>query len=203
MGHSMGGAEVLYYMLNSPLFPPWICGVMVYSPLIALHSSSRPWNLTVKMGRLAAKVSPHHQLHKPLDPNLMSRDKRVREEWKQDPLCHDTGTLEGLAGMLDRAEWLDSLRSAAAAARSADAALWVCHGAADEVNSFEASQLFAQAVGVRNKTFKAYEGGFHKLHVEPDGIKEDFTKDVVEWIFVQCDGRQQDNDGQRISKPRL
>ena len=203
MGHSMGGAEVLYYMLNSPLFPTWIRGVLAYSPLIVLHPSSRPWNLTVRMGRLAAKVRPHHQLHKPLDPNLVCRDKRVCEEWKEDPLCHDTGTLEGMAGMLDRGEWLDALRSSSDTERSTDTALWVCHGDADQINSFEASQLFTQAVGVRNKTFKSYEGGFHKLHAEPNGMKEAFAKDVAEWILGQCDREHHHGDGEGPGKPRL
>ncbi|QSS64364.1 lysophospholipase [Histoplasma capsulatum] len=108
MGHSKGGAEVLYYALNSSLDLPPIAGVLAYSPLIALHPSTRPWNLTVFLGRMASKIMPSFQLVTPLNEYLMSRDKRICEEWRRDPLCHDTGTLEGIAGMMDRALWLES-----------------------------------------------------------------------------------------------
>ena len=37
----------------------------------------------------------------------MSRDPEVCKQYDTDKLCHDTGTLEGLAGMLQRAEELE------------------------------------------------------------------------------------------------
>ncbi|KAI1913235.1 hypothetical protein LOZ12_001414 [Ophidiomyces ophidiicola] len=184
MGHSMGGAEVLYYMLNSPDFPPWVRGVLAYSPLIALHPDSAPYRLTVFMGRLAARLRPQHQLFKALDPLTMCRDVRVCEEWKNDPLCHDTGTLEGLAGMLDRAAWLDALQHAPKMESQATA-LWVCHGTADRVNDFDASRRFTEAASVSDSTFQKYDGGYHKLHAEPDGIKEALVKDVAEWVLAR------------------
>ncbi|KMU89485.1 lysophospholipase [Coccidioides immitis H538.4] len=191
MGHSMGGGEVLYYMLNSTSFPPWIRGVLAYSPLVGLHPSSRPYKLTVALGRLVAKLRPSHQLYKPLDPSLMCRDPRVCEEWKQDPLCHDTGTLEGIAGMLDRAAWLNQLqhlpKDILQKAHSKSPPLWVGHGTADQINEFEATKHFAEAVAVPDKTFKAYEGAYHKLHAEPEGIKEALVKDVAEWVLARSD----------------
>ncbi|KAL1958200.1 hypothetical protein VTO42DRAFT_5055 [Malbranchea cinnamomea] len=197
LGHSMGGGEVLYYMLNSPLFPPWIRGVLAYSPLIALHPKTQPSPLIVATGRLAAKIRPHRQMRQLLDPYLMCRDKRVCEDWKNDPLCHNLGTLEGLAGLLDRSAWLRKLKSGDRASPKEDTALWVCHGTADQINDFEASKRFSQVVGVRDKTFKAYEGGFHKLHGEPDGIKEALAKDIAEWILDRCDSGLQDDMGSK------
>jgi acylglycerol lipase len=48
------------------------------------------------------------QLTNKLDPKLISRDPEVCKGFDEDPLCHDTGTLEGLAGMLDRTSSLSS-----------------------------------------------------------------------------------------------
>ncbi|OAX77928.1 hypothetical protein ACJ72_07767, partial [Emergomyces africanus] len=197
MGHSKGGAEVLYYALNSSLEVPPISGVLAYSPLIALHPSTRPWNLIVFMGRIASKVVPSFQLVQPLNEHLMSRDKRVCEEWRQDPLCHDTGTLEGMAGMLDRGAWLDSEKAGKRVQYKGP--IWVCHGSADEVNSYEASQRFVERLESDDKTFQSYEGAYHKLHAEPGGVKEALAKDVAEWILKRC----KSTVGDEASKAKL
>ncbi|PGH11631.1 hypothetical protein AJ79_04771 [Helicocarpus griseus UAMH5409] len=190
MGHSKGGAECLYYALNSSLDLPPIRGVLAYSPLIALHPSTRPWSLTVYAGRLAAKLSPGFQLVQPLNAYLMSRDRRVCEEWRQDPLCHDTGTLEGMAGMLDRGLWLE--REEAGKSGKYKGPIWVCHGTGDEVNSYEASKRFVEGLDSQDKTFVSYEGAFHKLHTEPEGVKEALAKDVAEWVLKRCEGAAED-----------
>jgi acylglycerol lipase len=120
----------------------------------------------------------------------MCRDERVCEDWKKDSLCHDTGTLEGMAGLLERGGWLNSLKSGVEVPLKRDTPIWVGHGTADQINAFEASQLFTQAVGLSDKTFKVYDGGFHKLHGEPGGIKEALAKDVAEWILERCGSPQ-------------
>ncbi|EEH07260.1 lysophospholipase [Histoplasma capsulatum G186AR] len=191
MGHSKGGAEVLYYALNSSLDLPPIAGVLAYSPLISLHPSTRPWNLTVFLGRVASKIMPSFQLVTPLNEYLMSRDKRICEEWRRDPLCHDTGTLEGIAGMMDRALWLESEQAGKNCKYKLP--IWVCHGSADEINSYEASKRFVERLESDDKTFKSYEGAYHKLHGEPDGVKESLAKDVAEWIFKRCEGPARPN----------
>ncbi|EGE85528.1 alpha/beta hydrolase [Blastomyces dermatitidis ATCC 18188] len=185
MGHSKGGAEVLYYALNSSLDLPPIAGVLAYSPLIALHPSTRPWNLTVFLGRIASKVLPNFQLVQPLNEYLMSRDKRICEEWRQDPLCHDTGTLEGIGGMLDRGAWLEGEQVGKDCKYKGP--IWVCHGSADEINSYEASRSFVERLESDDKTFKSYEGAYHKLHGEPEGVKEALAKDVAEWILKRSE----------------
>jgi len=218
MGHSMGGGEVLYYMLKSSLLPPPshtssasaspplppIRGILAYSPLVALHPTSRPMALTTIIVKLGAKVLPHYQVVQHVEPSLMCRDKKVCEEWDNDPLCHDTMTLEGFAGMLDRGAWLDHLKPGAGRTDGEAPAVWVCHGTADQVNSCEASRRFVDGLAVRDKTLKAYEGGYHKLHVEPDGIKEALVKDVAEWVLARCShpGTNDEGEGKR-SKGKL
>jgi len=209
----MGGAEVLYYMLKSSPLPsssrtssasaslplPPIRGLLAYSPLVALHPTSRPMALTVIVGKLAAKVLPNYQVVQHLETGLMCRDKNVCEEWENDALCHDTMTLEGLAGMLDRGAWLDHLKPGAGRTDGEAPAVWVCHGTADQVNSFEASRHFVDGLAVRDKTFKAYEGGYHKLHMEPGGIKEALVKDVAQWVLARCyrPGTNDEREGKR------
>jgi acylglycerol lipase len=33
------------------------------------------------------------------------------------------------------------------------------------------------------KTWKSFEGGYHQLHAEPEGMGEEYTKDVGEWVM--------------------
>ncbi|KAK2789512.1 hypothetical protein FQN52_006040 [Onygenales sp. PD_12] len=205
MGHSMGGAEVLYYALNSSLDLPPLRGVLAYSPLIALHPSTRPSIVTVVLGRLVSKVLPSQQMVQPLNENLICRDKRVCQEWREDSLCHDTGTLEGLAGMLDRGIWLESAESGRS--RKFKGPIWVCHGTGDEINSYDASRKFVEVLESQDKTFQTYEGAYHKLHAEPEGVKEALAKDVVEWILKRCESAAPDDpkvvSGEGASKSRL
>jgi acylglycerol lipase len=59
-------------------------------------------------------------------------------------------------------------------------------------------------LGVPDKSFKAYEGGYHKLHVEPDGIKEALVKDVAEWVLARCSSPgTNDGENQERSKAKL
>lgn len=83
----------------------------------------------------------------------------------EDPLCHDTGTLEGLAGMLDRADDLDCNRL-----DIVDGRFWIGHGSADRVTSFDSSKRLFERLRVSDKVFREYEGWYHKreTHVRWD-----------------------------------
>jgi acylglycerol lipase len=193
MGHSMGGAEALSFILSTPL-PP-IAGLILESPYIALHPSSQPSSLTVTLGKLAGRLLPNRKLKQKLDATYMSRDAKVRQDWVDDPLCHDTGTLAGLAGMLSRAADLVSLSSTPSSAphltTTLPCPLLLCHGTDDRVTSYPASKtLFEKLQG--EKHFASYEAGYHKLHAEPEGKGEEFARDVGAWILKICQGHTEE-----------
>ncbi|KKA21385.1 Lysophospholipase [Rasamsonia emersonii CBS 393.64] len=201
MGHSMGGGEVLHYVLNpaSPYHKQFsspnrgqdtvtLKGVLAFSPFVALHPSSRPLGITVVLGRLAGKLLPRFHLRNQLDPKFLCRDEKVCADYVADPLCHETGTLEGLAGLLDRAAWLEKLPASSsspsyAAAEEAVPPIWIGHGTDDRITSFDATKRFVDVLSARDKTFKVYEGAYHKLHAEPYNVKEQLVKDISDWIL--------------------
>jgi len=141
-------------------------------------------------GRLASRLLPTMQLTSRLDPAAMSHDAAANQSWVDDALCHDTGTLEQLAGMLDRAADLDQGRVLLPTddewrqnGGKTDLAVRFFHGSDDPCVSFEAMQRFKERQEGRVKDIAAlrYEGAFHCLSVEPEH-KAKFTRDVIEFI---------------------
>ena len=148
-----------------------IHGYLAESPFISMHPSTPPYRLTVMMGKLASKVMPNRQLVKKLDPKLLSRDPVVQRQFIDDELCHDTGTLESLAGMLERAAGLEkgayvipnSVGSGDAVMKMR---LWISHGTHDGVCDFDGTREWFEQVDVEDKTFKIYDGWYHKCMFE-------------------------------------
>ncbi|KAH7065333.1 Alpha/Beta hydrolase protein [Macrophomina phaseolina] len=188
MGHSMGGAEVLHFAATGPpSVLRTIRGFLAESPFIALAPASRPYKITVLLGQLAAKVAPHKQMVNKLDEKLISRDPEIQKEYVEDELCHDTGTLEGLAGMLDRAGTLErgEVRLLEGAGEGGKTRVWVGHGTDDQVTEFGPVKKIFEDWKVQDKEFKAYDGWYHKLHAEPGDDKYTFANDVAAWILAR------------------
>ena len=216
MGHSMGGAEILQYAARGPSdVRSQITGYVAESPYIALHLSAQPSRFTVIAGRLAARVLPNRPMVQKLESKWLCRDPIVCKEWAEDPLCHDTGTLEGLSGMLDRA---DELNRGLVTIR--EGRVWVGHGSEDRVCSFDAARGWFERLGVQDKDFKTYEGWYHKreyipgrieakgtnsksptVHAEPGEAKITFANDVADWILARAEVNQDPSPLQ--SKSRL
>lgn len=190
----MGGGEVLCYMLSTSRAysnrPP-ISGLLLEAPYVELDPSEQPSPFTVTAGKLAALVVPHMQMKQKLHPTYMSRSAKVRQEWVDDPLCHDTGTLEGLKGLLERAADLAKLshgHKVAGLTAKVPCPVWMSHGTGDRVLSPQASKRLFDALEAPDgdKEFKSYPDGYHKLHAEPDGMGEQFAKDVGDWILAHA-----------------
>ncbi|EED24510.1 alpha/beta hydrolase, putative [Talaromyces stipitatus ATCC 10500] len=201
MGHSMGGMNVLYYVLNpeSPYHHQAentnattkvkLAGVMSVAPLVAVHPTTQPLKIVEYAGRIAKRIVPKMTMVQNIDAKWVSKNQAVVDDIKDDKgvLYHNTGTLEGLAGMLDRGAWLNDLHKKTTAANHADGKnvppLWIGHGTEDRVTWCDATRRLAQSLDhVDDKTYKEYEGAYHKLMNEPDGVAESMTKDVTEWI---------------------
>jgi acylglycerol lipase len=190
MGHSMGGGQVLTLACH-PDYQESVVrqvrGWLLESPFISFSPEEQPSAFKVFAGRLAGMLLPRHQLKHEIKPQHLSRDPEVRKSILEDELMHNTGTLEGLAGLLDRTAALakGEVRPLEGGALRS---LWVGHGTEDKTTWFEASRKyfeeFTGAVG--DKEFKAYEGWYHQLHADgPDS--EEFYKDVGDWILKRCE----------------
>ncbi|OCK87988.1 alpha/beta-hydrolase [Cenococcum geophilum 1.58] len=203
MGHSMGGAEVLCYAAQGPADTrKHIRGYLLESPFVDFNPASRPSHFTVVMGRIAGKLLPHIQMVQMIDAKFLSRDPEVQKEFIEDKLCHDTGTLEGLSGMLDRAAGLSSgqIKVGNSAGEGGVTKIWISHGTADQVCSFDASKKLANQLTAEDKEFKSYDGWYHKLHAEPKPDNETYASDVASWILARSSEPVKSDGG---AKPKL
>jgi acylglycerol lipase len=166
VGHSMGGGEVLYYAARGPAeIRKHIRGYLLIAPFVDFSPESKPSIVTVVLGRLVGKLFPHRQMKSDLNVDLCSRDPEVVKQIREDDLCHDTGTLEGLASMLDRTLELagGKIKIPDDAGEGGVTRIWVAHGDKDGLTNFEASKRFVETcITAKDKEFKAYEGHFHR-----------------------------------------
>jgi acylglycerol lipase len=173
MGHSMGGAEVLCYIAQGPSdtvskFRGFLCE----APFLSLHKGSKPGFVTMLVGRFAGKILPHRQMMFPLDEKFLSRDPQVQKDFVGDKLCHDTGTLEGLAGNLDRADGLDNGKILVREGRGegGKTRVWLSHGTEDAVCDCKSTErLYDRMKEVKDKELKLYKGWYHKRKCLPLG----------------------------------
>lgn len=186
MGHSMGGGQVLT-LLCDPAYGERVTsrvrGWLLEAPFVAFPRGETPSALKVFAGRLAGRFLPRRQLKNTLPPENLCRVPEVVASLRDDELVHDTGTLEGLASMLDRTA---ALASGNVKAGEGVRALWMGHGTCDKGTSYEASKKWFDgcAGSVKDKTFRTYEGWYHQLHAEPE--KEVFYGEVADWILARA-----------------
>ncbi|KAH6640921.1 Alpha/Beta hydrolase protein [Chaetomium tenue] len=190
LGHSMGGGQALTLACHPDYQEPvvrHVRGWMLESPFISFSPEEQPSALKVYAGRLAGRLMPHFQLKHEIMPEHLTRDPEVQKSLLEDKLMHNTGTLEGLAGLLDRTAALASgqVRPLPGGALRS---LWIGHGTEDKTTWYEASRkYFDEYTGeVQDKEFKAYQGWYHQLHADGPDSKE-FYKDVGDWILARCE----------------
>ncbi|PMB67990.1 putative monoglyceride lipase [Beauveria bassiana] len=186
MGHSMGGGEVIT-LAADPSYAKLVRqvrGWMLDAPFIGFSPDEEPSSIKIFMGRLVGRLLPKQQLRHEVPPEHLSRDAAVVQDFRNDPLCHNTGTLEGLAALLDRTGALSS----GSVKLDDDLSLFLAHGTADKTCSYEASKKFFNEQSTNDKTHKAYDGAYHQIHA--DLCKDDFARDVIEWISARCDKRE-------------
>jgi len=205
LGHSMGGQEVLT-LVSTPDYQDDVVrhvrGWLLESPLIGLSPENAPSFIKVAAGRLLGRLLPSTQMAVELRPAELSRDADVVKSLAEDKLMHNTGTLEGLAGMLDRTSSLSSgkLRPSGDALQS----LWLGHGTKDLVTSYDASKRYFEQhlSAVPDKEFKTYEGWFHQLHADGP-CSDEFYNDMADWILARCAAPATDVDGDGKADAKL
>ena len=83
--------------------------------------------------------------------------------------------------------------------------VWLGHGDEDKLTSYAASKKVFDVLEAPegDKTFKNYEGAYHKLHAEPDGVGEEFERDVGDWIVARAKAASGKGESRQAPQPKL
>ncbi|KAG5932021.1 hypothetical protein E4U59_007780 [Claviceps monticola] len=181
MGHSMGGGEILI-LAGMPEYADLVSqvrGWILECPFVGFPAGEEPSSLKTFASRLIGRFLPRQQLKHVVPPEHLSRDEAVVEAVRNDPLCHNTGTLEGLSSLLDRTILLSSgTFTLGKQVRS----ILLAHGTKDKACSLDAAVTLLQSQhSVDDRSTKLYDGAYHQLHA--DFCKDQFTNDVIDWIL--------------------
>ncbi|TDL16119.1 lysophospholipase [Rickenella mellea] len=182
MGHSMGGGIVLTFGSRttappSPETVKHLSGVIASSPLI-LQAHPAP-KIQRLIGGALSSISPNLMIPAPVKAEDLSHDKQVNEAYMKDPLVRFQGSLKGISDMLGGGE---ALLKSDYQHWPADLPLLLVHGTEDRVTSFKGSEQLFENLTAKDKTFTPYQGGYHELHNEPDGVKEKLIDECICWV---------------------
>jgi alpha-beta hydrolase superfamily lysophospholipase len=161
-GHSLGGILVLHYALARK---PNIEGVISVSP--GLHNALQKKPLMVMMAQLLGGLFPKASVSNRLPLDGISRDEKVVQDYKNDPLSMGLGKM-----MIHSTKW--TLKNAGKFRYP----LLIMHGKADFITYASGSMVFAAPIKENCKLI-LWEGAYHELHNEPE--KAEILKAMIGW----------------------
>jgi len=150
MGHSMGGLIVANYVL---LHPQGLRGVILSAPPLGDVGVSPLLRL---LGRVVSVFKPEAVFESGLELNGISRDPKVLEAYKNDPLIHGKITARWSVEFFKAIEWT---RCRAAEFKPP---VLIIHGDADQLVPIEGSRAFFEGIQQVDKRYITYEGGYHE-----------------------------------------
>ena len=168
MGHSLGGLITLDYILHHP---EGLRGAIVSAPAVGGVGVSP---VLLMLSRVLSRVWPTFSLDSGLDVNAISRDPQEVQAYQDDPLVHGKGTPRLATVVMDSAEWCQ------ANAHTLQLPLLMIHGTADSITAPADSRRFFDNVASADKTYIAYEGGYHESH--NDIHYQQVVEDIAAWL---------------------
>ena len=167
-GHSMGGNQVINYVLRSP---QGLKGVIATGPWLRLAFD--PPAVQVMMAKLLNSIVPSFSLASGLSQTSLSRDPQVVSQYATDPLVHDKISVRLYTDIYSTG--LTALEHAA----DLKIPMLLMHGSGDKITSSTASQEFAKKAGAL-VTLRIWDGFYHEIHNEPE--KAEVIQAMIDWM---------------------
>lgn len=180
MGHSMGGTiAALFAIERLAVFEREVhpvAGLILSSPALAPGKDVPRWMLAAS--RIVSRLWPRYQAMK-IEPALLSRDRRVVEANRADPLVHHGGIpartgAEILAAMARIEQGSSSLRLP----------VYVYHGTADKLTEPEGSRAFAAQLGAIDRTLTLYANAYHETMNDLD--RDTVIEALKQWTLMRA-----------------
>jgi len=171
-GHSMGGGIVGKYILSRNTDA--LKAVLMTSPWLDLTHEAPKYK--VVMGKFLLKLGVNITENAGLDPDHLSRDLSVGENYFKDPLVHNKISARTFSEATANGEWV------LGHAHQNQLPLLIAHGDDDNITNFEASKRMAEKAG-EPASFKAWPGARHETHNEIN--KKEVIEFYAEWLVQQ------------------
>jgi alpha-beta hydrolase superfamily lysophospholipase len=170
-GQSLGGNIVTNYLLSGKQLPS---AAIITSPWFTLASS--PPLIKLLLARTFRFLAPGMTVKSDLDANSLSRDKKVVEEYLNDPLVHNS--------ILPRLffEIEENGLKASRCIYKINLPLLVMHGTSDRITSLSQTLNFVMNAG-NLTTFKEWSGYYHELHNDTGAA--DVFSFLLNWLNKQ------------------
>ena len=168
LAHSMGGLVFSRYLQTRSFRPR---AVVFSSPLMELPPTSP---VLLALAGVLSSVAPGLPVAK-LEAAAVSRIPEVVKEYIADPL---NGNVPIVAR--SGAEITNAVAAARENAKRIDLPVYIMHGKKDSLAPFGGSEFLYREIASTDKTFKAYDDGFHELMNDTDAAA--VKQAVVAWF---------------------
>jgi alpha-beta hydrolase superfamily lysophospholipase len=170
LAHSHGGLMAAHLLGRGGL--EGVSGIVLSAPYFKLAIT--PPTLKVVAARAVGRVLPWMPIKSELTPEHLSRDEAVQQAVRQDPLYNSLVTPRWFIESTQAQAKVMTLAS------EMKVPLFMLCGAEDGVASVAAGRQFFDAVGSRDKVYKAYPGMRHEPLNEIG--KAEVHRDISNWI---------------------
>jgi acylglycerol lipase len=177
-GHSFGGNVAANFALRKGT--GLLQGAIIASPWLRL--AFEPPAFKLALGRMMSKIYPAYSDSNEINPDDISTDHEVVEQYKNDPLVHARITAKLFTETYEAGEW------AMAHAQQLKIPALLSHGAEDKITDADASKEFAFSAP-NFATFKRWEGMRHEPHNEL--AKEAVASFMLEWLDLQLKKKEE------------
>jgi alpha-beta hydrolase superfamily lysophospholipase len=167
LGHSMGGAIAVDWLLTRR---PALDGLILSGAALRVDASGFKIGLTKFVGAVLPRLAVFS-----LDLDKFSRDPRVVEQCKSDPLVDQGNGPARTAAQLVGA--IDFIRQHM---EEVTVPLLVMHGGADAITPPQGSRDLIERARSADKTLEIYDGLYHDLLHEPE--KQQVMSDIAAWM---------------------
>ena len=160
LGHSLGGLISVHYVLKYPLD---FSGLVLSSPALKIKVEVNP--IKQALGKVFSRLIPGVSMSNGLDPNLLSHNPEVVNNYINDPLVHDRVS----------ARWFicftGAIEEAQARAQEIKIPILVMQSSEDRIVDPGGSKEFFGKIASSDKNLKNWEGFYHEMFNEFDKSK--------------------------------
>jgi alpha-beta hydrolase superfamily lysophospholipase len=165
----MGGNITLNYAIRRPA---GLSGVIATGPWLKL--AFEPPALQMAIAKIIGRLIPTFSQKSAMNLPGLSRDEKVQEAYRTDPLLHGQISVNLLTEVTRHGQ------EALEHANLLTLPVLLLHGGADPITSAPATEAFFKSAGSADKTFKLYPEMRHEIHNEID--QEIVLADIVTWL---------------------